>query len=88
MLFTVTYAPSFVRAVKKFPLALQIEVAEKIELFTDATNHERLKTHALHGRMKGLHSFSVNYRTRVVVRIRRDTCDVYMLDVGDRSIYE
>ena len=87
MKFTITYAPYFVRAVKKLSVALQVEVKEKTELFSDSKNHEQLKTHALHGKMKGLHSFAVNYRTRVIVRIIRDQCEVYVLDVGDHSIY-
>jgi hypothetical protein len=38
--------------------------------------------------MKHLTSFSVNYRTRVIVEIKKGECFVYVLDVGDHSVYE
>ena len=62
----VYYAPTFVRMYKKLPRALQEEVKERIEQFRDPANHEKLKVHKLSGRLKGRHSFSVNYKIRIV----------------------
>lgn len=87
-LFELRYTPLFLRKLKKLHPHLQDEVKEKVALFRNEKNHEKLKTHALHGRLQGLHAFSVNYQVRVIVEIVRKEVYVLVVDVGDHSIYE
>jgi mRNA-degrading endonuclease YafQ of YafQ-DinJ toxin-antitoxin module len=88
MHFEIRYSTLFLRKLRKLVPMLQQEVVEKIGLFAHEENHQQLKTHALKGRMKGLHAFSVNYRTRVIVEIVRKEVYLLVVDVGDHSIYE
>ncbi len=82
----VRYKTTFVRQYKKLSKALQEEVKERIELFKESPSHHFLKTHKLHGRMKGSWSFSVNYQYRIVFEYRENK-DVDLLLVGDHSMY-
>ena len=82
------YTAPFVRKLNALETALQDEVIEKLELFRDPKNHERLRLHKLRGEMKAYHSFSVNYTTRVVVRIVKKKAIAFMVDVGDHDVYQ
>lgn len=83
------YAPKFVRQLKKLPLELQQEIFEKINLFQDAKNHNKLKVNKLRGRLAHSYSFSINYRVRVIFRYASKRKDVaHFLFVGDHDIYK
>lgn len=83
----VIYAPVFVRQFRKLHKSLQDEVAEKIELFKDSSNHESLKVHKQHGKFAKCYSFSVNYKYRIVFEhgIKNH---VHMLAIGDHDVYK
>lgn len=83
----IEYAPEFIRTWKKLPAHLQEESMECIEEFRNRKNHEKLKVHKLKGAMKGLYSFSVNYRYRIVF-IFAGKGTAQLLDIGDHSVYE
>jgi len=87
MNINVCYKPSFIRRLNKLPKGLQDEVIEKIELFKDESNHQRLEVHKLKGRLKKFYGFSVNYRDRVVFEYMSGT-EVALLAVGDHEIYK
>jgi plasmid maintenance system killer protein len=82
------YSPDFVRTHKKFSHAFKEEIKERIEEFRNIQNHQKLKVHKLNGRMKGLYSFSINHRDRVVFEWSKDKKTAYLIDIGDHSIYE
>lgn len=83
----VLYKPAFVRRVNKLSKGLQEEVLEKIDLLKNNTSNSSLKIHPLHGKFKGLYSFSVNYYYRIVFKyISKD--EVVLLDFGDHDIYK
>lgn len=85
----VAYSPTFVRLFKSLPVALQDEIVEKIEVFTNPANHKVLKVHKLSGRLAGRYSFSVNFKTRVVFAyLKTKPREAYLLAVGDHSIYD
>ena len=65
-MITVGYTGEFIRTYDKLPNALKEEVKERIQLFKDRKNHQRLKVHKLHGDLRIYYGFSVNYRIRVV----------------------
>jgi addiction module RelE/StbE family toxin len=83
----IIYTPSFIRQYKKLNKHLQEEVLEKIELFKNKDNHEKLKVHALKGRMSDCYSFSINYSHRMVFEYLTKS-EALFLKVGDHSIYE
>ncbi len=88
MQYTFLTAPSFLRQLKKFELALQEEVLEKLELLKDRSNHERLRVHALKGQYKGRRAFSVNFRYRVIFKFGPAKNDISLLSVGDHEVYK
>lgn len=83
----ITYSPNFIRLFNKLENSLQDEVVYKINIFTNKNNHQSLQVHKLKGRMKGLYSFSVNYRYRIVFEYISDK-KVYLESVGDHNIYK
>lgn len=83
----VAYTPRFLRLYKKLPSGLQDEVIEKIELFKNIDNHQRLDVHKLKGRLKKFYGFSVNHRDRVVFEYMSEN-EVAFLAVGDHEIYK
>lgn len=85
-MIVVAYTPKFIRAYKKLVPDLKEEVKSAIGLFTDKTNHERLRVHKLSGRMEDRYSFSVNYKIRIVFRYLPDG-RALLLTAGDHSIY-
>ena len=84
IIFTERYA----RAYKKLADHLKQEVREAVALFRNPANHLRLRLHKLHGGLKHYHSFSVNYKVRIVVRIVKKKAIAILIDIGDHSLYE
>ena len=83
----VSFAPAFIRQLKKLPPLLQQEAVEKIELFQQDSKSSLLKTHKLKGRLKDRWSFSVNYQTRVVFMYQTSD-EVVLLAVGNHDVYK
>ena len=83
---TIGYKPSFVREFKKLPPDLQADALDKIELFKDSSNHKRLKTHKLKGKLGNYHSFSVTYSHRIVCSYISKN-EVVFLAIGDHDVY-
>lgn len=83
----IRYKPTFVRAYKKMSPALQHEVKEKIALFQNPANHERLRVHKLKGKLQGFYSFSVTHAHRVVFQYEKPDI-VVLIAVGDHDVYQ
>lgn len=82
----IRYKPTFVRAYKKMPPELQVEVKEKIVLFLNPVNHERLRVHKLKGKLKDFYSFSATHAHRIIFTYEKpDT--VVLIAVGDHDVY-
>ncbi len=80
------YAPSFLRQVKTLSGELQAEAVEKIAVFVDEKSHKTLKVHKLKGRLVGRHSFSINYRYRIVFKYIAKK-EAILLAIGDHDVY-
>jgi plasmid maintenance system killer protein len=83
----ITFSPSFLNSLRSFPSALQEEVLEKVEKFSNPKNHQILKVHKLKGRLRGCFSFSVNYHIRIVFEYVGKPKRAYLLAVGDHDVY-
>ena len=86
-MITILFTPSFDRLMRKVEPEMLEAISESIELLKNPTNHKRLKTHKLHGKLSGLRAFSVDYRHRVVFQWIGKK-QVLLLDFGDHSVYE
>ena len=80
----IQYAPMFVRMYKRLDGNLKEEVKDKIVLFQDAANHEKLKVHKLKGSLENTYSFSVNYKIRIVFEYEQKNT-VNLLYVGSHD---
>ena len=83
----ISFKPSFVREFAKLPEDLQDEALERIELFKDTKNHQKLKVHKLKGRLSSYYSFSVTYSHRIVFSFASKT-EVVFLAIGDHDVYK
>src|SRR3989344_7945409 len=52
-----------------------------------SNNYKQLKVHKLQGPLAGRHSFSVNYKTRIIFCYISKK-EVVLLAIGDHSIYD
>ena len=50
--FEITYAPKFIKNLKKTKGDLKEEILNRVEMLADESNHEMLKVHKLKGRLK------------------------------------
>jgi mRNA-degrading endonuclease YafQ of YafQ-DinJ toxin-antitoxin module len=83
----VTFSPGFLNSLHGFLPALQEEVLEKVEKFSNPKNHQILKVHKLKGRLRGCFSFSVNYHIKIVFEYVGKPKRAYLLAVGDHDVY-
>ncbi len=81
---TVRYTATFLRMYKKLYPHLKEEVKEKINLFQDTSNHQKLKVHKLQGRLDNVYSFSVNYKIRIIFEYEKADI-VNLLQVGSHD---
>jgi addiction module RelE/StbE family toxin len=82
----IKYKPSFLRDFKKLSKDIQNEAKEKIFLFEDTQNHEKLKVHKLHGKLKQFYSFSVTYNHRIVFEYETKQSVVF-ITIGTHELY-
>lgn len=81
------YTSKFERNFKKLPRSVREKAAEKERIFREDPFRPILKTHRLKGPMRDFHSFSINYRYRIVFAFE-DNGGVTFVDAGDHSIYK
>lgn len=62
----IEFSSNFLRKAKKLSNKEKVVLSERIKTFRLNPSDPRLKTHALTGRLKGLHSFSLNYSKRAI----------------------
>jgi plasmid maintenance system killer protein len=83
----IIFLPTFVKLFNKLESDLQSEVLEKIDLFKNPRNHEQLKVHKLHGKLKNRYSFYVNYKFRIIFTYVSKK-EAVLLTVGDHEVYK
>lgn len=87
MNISIIYMPTFLKQFKKLEPQLQQDVKEKIILFQNLDNHERLRVHKLKGALGAMYSFSVTYSHRQVF-VWEDNNRVAFYSIGTHDIYK
>jgi addiction module RelE/StbE family toxin len=82
----ISYTSKFHKAFRKLPRNIQINAANKIELFQNNPFNRILRTHELSGVLKDYHSFSINYHYRILFVFEKRN-KVTFLNIGTHSIY-
>lgn len=81
------YTPDFKKAYRELPKHIQRQVDKKDALFRKDPFYAGLKTHKLKGALKGLWSFWVTRKHRVLFEfLNKDKVIFY--DVGTHNIYK
>ena len=83
----IEYSSHFRNAYQKLTVKVQKNAEQKEKLFRDNPYDSRLKTHKLHGKFKGFHSFTIDRKKRIVFKFVSPH-KVIFLDVGDHDIYQ
>lgn len=84
---TIYYTSVFAKHFKKLPKRIQLAAVRQEKRFRADPLRPQLKTHALGGKLKGYHSFSVTYHYRILFAIEGKG-KVTFIDIGTHSIYE
>lgn len=82
----VSVTPHFQRAYRRLPTALQDVADARDRIFRQYAFDPRLRTHALQGRLKGLWSYSVDARHRILFEFTAPH-EVLYHDIGSHDIY-
>ncbi len=80
------YTSLFARQFRKLSQPVQEIAITREGIFRKDPFHPTLKTHKLSGQLKGIWSFSVDYKNRILFRFL-DEHTVLFESIGDHSIY-
>lgn len=80
----IIYSPIFLKRYKKLSLDIKTLAEEKEVIFRKSPKTPSLKVHKLHGKLKGLWSFSVNNSYRIVFEVAKDKTVIFH-SVGDHD---
>lgn len=80
------YSSNFAKQFKKLSPGLQKKAIEKEAWFRQNPFNPSLRTHKLIGSMKGIWSFSLDYKHRILFRFIEHN-RVLFESVGDHSVY-
>ena len=80
------YLKKFVRQYKKLSAKVKQSAEEKEFIFRKNLFDSRLKTHKLHGGLKGFYSFNVNSDIRIIFDFDKDK-NVRFYSIGNHDIY-
>jgi mRNA-degrading endonuclease YafQ of YafQ-DinJ toxin-antitoxin module len=86
-MITVGFTPEFLRSLKKLTPQLREIAFNRIALFRERSNHQRLKVHKLHGKYAGFLGFSIDRKNRIMFEWVSDK-EARLHTVGDHSIYD
>ncbi|MEK7596644.1 MAG: type II toxin-antitoxin system mRNA interferase toxin, RelE/StbE family [Patescibacteria group bacterium] len=78
---------SFLKAYKKLPAVVVDLFAFKREIFFKDPFDIQLKTHKLHGTQRGLYSFSLDRKYRVIFCFD-ENADIVLIKIGKHDIYQ
>lgn len=83
----VFYTSRFLRRYESLTPPIMQKADERIALFCKEPFNHILKTHKLHGRLRGLWAFSVGSNYRIIFEFAEKD-RAYFHTIGDHSIYD
>ncbi|MEK9131770.1 MAG: type II toxin-antitoxin system mRNA interferase toxin, RelE/StbE family [Patescibacteria group bacterium] len=84
----IVYTAHFIKVYRKIPQEIKIMAEHKEVLFKTNPFDTRLKTHRLHGILKGCWVFSVNYQYRIIFDFNATKTMAIFHTIGNHDIYE
>ena len=84
----IIYSSKFAREYKKLPREVKTLAEKQEQIFRKDPFDQQLKTHKLKGRFKGLLSFSIGYKYRIIFEFGPHKNTVYFHSVGDHDTYQ
>ena len=84
----IVFYPRFERSYKRLDSQIRKIAGERIAVFERNPLDKRLRTHRLHGKLKGIWSFSVDARLRILfVFLDKEHSSVAFIDIGTHRLY-
>ena len=83
----IIYSPKFARKYKRLPDNIKDLIEKSEKIFLRDPFDKRLKTHKLSGKFRGLWTFSISYKYRIIFEFI-DKNTVYLHSVGTHQIYQ
>jgi mRNA-degrading endonuclease YafQ of YafQ-DinJ toxin-antitoxin module len=80
------YLKKFIKQYKKLPISIKKQAEEKEEIFRKNPFDPKLKTHKLHGDLKGFLSFSINNNIRIIFDFDKNK-NARFYTIGNHDIY-
>ena len=83
----INYSPEFVRCFKKLSREVKLRAIEKEEIFRKDQFNVILKTHKLHGKLKGCYAFWIDFKNRIIFSFINPKL-IYFHSIGTHNIYK
>ena len=84
---TIVYSTVFVKELKRLPAHIISIASKKEQLFRLNPLYPSLRLHALHGKLEGLWSISLNGGYRIIFE-RQTNGDILFISAGKHDIYK
>lgn len=83
----IQYSPEFVRCFKRLSKDLKLKAIEQEKIFRGNVFDPKLKTHKLHGKLKGRYAFYVDFKTRIIFSFHNKDI-ICFHSIGTHDIYK
>lgn len=84
LVFTAQYEKRAARFLKRHP-ELEKQYLKALQLLELNPHHPSLRLHALSGRLRGLHSVSINLSYRITIELLIQDEEIILINVGDHD---
>lgn len=83
----IIYAKDFQKKLKKLPIVVIDLLVEKEKIFKKNPLHPSLRLHELKGKYKGVWSFTLHMKYRVIFT-SEENGDIFFISIGKHDIYK
>ena len=84
LVFTESYIRPETKWLKRHPDLRSIYL-KTLQLFEAQPHHPSLRLHALHGKLEGLHSVSINLSYRITIEFLIENDRIVLVNIGDHD---
>lgn len=82
----ILYLKKFIKQYRRLPLEVKKSAEEKEKIFRKDPFDPKLKTHKLHGELRGFLAFSINNSVRIIFDFDEEK-NVRFYSIGNHDIY-